>query len=454
MMMIRVRFAPSPTGYLHIGGARTALFNWLYARHHKGKFLLRIEDTDLERSTKENTDFIFKSLAWLGIDWDEEPTIQSQRSQRHVEVAHELLANGNAYRCFCTSEELEEMRASALARGCQPRYNNYWRDRDPKEAPTGVPSVIRFKTPQPGNVVINDMVQGQVTVDSEVLEDFVILRQDGSPTYMLAVVVDDHDMDITHIIRGDDHLTNAFKQKLIYEAMAWTIPTFSHIPLIHGSDGAKLSKRHGAIGVDAYEDMGILPEAMCNYLLRLGWSHGNAEIISREEAIEWFDVDHIGRSPARFDKEKLLFLNAHYLREADNTWLADQICQPDDSAIIRTRFITGMNSLKQRAKTLVELRDNAAFYRNVPAELSETAKTVIIDHALVSDFKAILEGHDDWTETALHAAAKLFATENAIKLVDLAQPVRVLLTGNTVSPSVFEIMAVLGKEEVFARLIG
>jgi glutamyl-tRNA synthetase len=450
--MVRVRFAPSPTGYLHLGGARTALFNWLYARHHKGKFLLRIEDTDLERSTKENTDFIFKALNWLGITFDEEPTIQSQRAQRHAEIAHELLAKGHAYRCYCTAEELEEMRTSALARGCQPRYNNYWRDRDPKEAPAGVPSVIRFKTPQPGNIIINDQVQGQVTVDSEVLEDFVILRQDGSPTYMLAVVVDDHDMDISHIIRGDDHLTNAFKQKLVYEAMGWTVPIFAHIPLIHGSDGAKLSKRHGAVGVDAYENMGILPEAMCNYLLRLGWSHGNAEIISKQEAIEWFDVDHIGRSPARFDKEKLLFLNAHYLREADNTWLADKICQPDDTDVIRTRFIAGMNSLKQRAKTLIELSDNAAIYRKVPAELSQTAKTIIIDHTLVADFKAALEGQSDFTEKALHEAAKIFAAERNIKLVDLAQPLRVLLTGNTVSPSVFEIMAVLGKEETFGRL--
>lgn len=451
-MMIRVRFAPSPTGYLHLGGARTALFNWLYARHHKGKFLLRIEDTDLERSTQENTDLIFKTLMWLGIDWDEEPTIQSKRSQRHAEIANELLTKGHAYRCFCTSEELEEMRATALAHGCQPRYNNCWRDRDPKEAPAGVPFVIRFKIPQTGPVIIDDKVQGQVTVDSEVLEDFVILRQDGTPTYMLAVVVDDHDMDITHIIRGDDHLTNAFKQQLVYEAMEWTVPTFSHIPLIHGSDGAKLSKRHGAVGVDAYEEMGILPEAMCNYLLRLGWSHGNAEIISREQAIEWFDVDHIGRSPARFDREKLLFLNAHYLREADNTWLADQICQPQDTDAVRTRFVAGMNSLKQRAKTLTELRDNAVFYREVPAELSETAKIIIIDHTLVADFKTILKEQADWTEAALHAVAKTFASEKTIKLVDLAQPLRVLLTGNTVSPSVFEIMAVLGKEETFRRL--
>ncbi|MEK7654628.1 MAG: glutamate--tRNA ligase family protein, partial [Pseudomonadota bacterium] len=282
--------------------------------------------------------------------------------------------------------------------------------------------------------------------------DFVILRQDGTPTYMLAVVVDDHDMGITHIIRGDDHLTNAFKQKLVYEAMGWTIPAFAHIPLIHGSDGAKLSKRHGAVGVDAYEEMGILPQAMCNYLLRLGWSHGNAEIITQSEAIEWFDVDHIGRSPARFDKEKLLFLNAHYLREADNTWLTDHICKPDDSSVIRTRFIEGMNSLKQRAKTLVELCDSAAFYRARPAGLSETAKTIIIDHTLVADFKEVLERQSEWTEQALHTVAKTFAIERNIKLVDLAQPLRVLLTGHTVSPSVFEIMAVLGKEETFVRL--
>ena len=450
--MIRVRFAPSPTGYLHIGGARTALFNWFYARHHKGKFLLRIEDTDLQRSTQENTDLIFKALTWLGIDWDEEPIIQSQRSQRHVEIAYELLAKGHAYKCFCTAEELEEMRTSALARGCQPRYNNYWRDRDPKEGPADAPFVIRFKIPQSGPLIINDMVQDKVTVESDVLEDFVILRQDGTPTYMLAVVVDDHDMGITHIIRGDDHLTNAFKQKLMYEAMGWNVPLFVHIPLIHGTDGAKLSKRHGAVGVDAYEAMGILPEAMCNYLLRLGWSHGNAEIISCDQAIEWFDVDHIGRSPARFDKEKLLFLNAHYLREADNTWLADQIMNPDDSDVTRTRFILGMNSLKQRAKTLIELRDNAAFYRSMPTQLSATAKGVDIDRLLTQDFRVILDAQSEWTEEALHAVAKAFAAEKGIKLVDLAQPLRVLLTGHTVSPSVFEIMFVLGKEEALARL--
>jgi glutamyl-tRNA synthetase len=316
-----------------------------------------------------------------------------------------------------------------------------------------MPSVIRFKIPQPGHITVDDMVQGQVTVDSEVLEDFVILRQDGTPTYMLAAVVDDHDMGITHIIRGDDHLTNTFKQKLVYEAMGWMAPRFAHIPLIHGTDGAKLSKRHGAVGVDAYQEMGILPEAMCNYLLRLGWSHGNAEIISQDQAIEWFDVDHIGRSPARFDKEKLLFLNAHYLREADNAWLADQISDTDDTDVIRQRFIVGMNSLKQRAKTLVELRENAAFYRKVPLKLSETAKVVIIDHALVADFRVVLEGQGDWTEASLHAVAKTFAAEKGIKLVDLAQPLRVLLTGNTVSPSVFEIMAVLGKAETLARLV-
>ena len=449
--MINVRFAPSPTGYLHIGGARTALFNWLYARHHHGKFLLRIEDTDLQRSTQENIDLIFKTLTWLGIDWDETPVIQSQRAKRHTEIAHELLTKGKAYRCFCTPEELEEMRESALARGCQPRYNNYWRDRDPKEAPSGTPYVIRFKIPEVGRITIDDQVQGDVSVDSDVLEDFVILRQDGNPTYMLAVVVDDHDMGITHIIRGDDHLTNAFKQKLVYEAMEWTIPSFAHIPLIHGADGAKLSKRHGAVGVDAYEKMGMLPEAMCNYLLRLGWSHGNDEIISRKQAIEWFDVDHIGRSPARFDLEKLLFLNAHYLREADNTWLANQISEPNDDTLIRGRFVAGMNSLKQRAKTLVELRDNAAFYRKAPTERSETAKAIIIDHTLVQDFVSTLKSLSDWSETSIHTAAKIFATEKGIKLVDLAQPLRVLLTGNTVSPSVFEIMAILGQEETISR---
>jgi glutamyl-tRNA synthetase len=315
-MSIRVRFAPSPTGYLHIGSARTALFNWLYARHHKGKMLLRIEDTDRARSTEEATQAIYKGLEWLGINWDEPPIHQFDRKDRHAEVAHYLLEKGLAYKCYCTPEELEAMREEALAKKQPPRYDGRWRDRSPLEAPEGIKPTIRFKAPQTGETVIEDLVQGAVKVPNQQLDDLIILRADGTPTYNLSVVVDDHDMAITHVIRGDDHLTNMFRQFQIFKAMRWNVPLYAHIPLIHGADGAKLSKRHGALGVEAYQNMGYLPEALRNYLLRLGWSHGDAEIISTNEAIQWFDLDHVGKSPARFDFIKLANLNGHYIREA------------------------------------------------------------------------------------------------------------------------------------------
>jgi glutamyl-tRNA synthetase len=312
------RFAPSPTGFLHIGGARTALFNWLYARHHGGRFLLRIEDTDRARSTQPAIDAILDGMRWLGLDWDGDAVFQFERSARHAEVAHALLANGHAYRCFATSEELEAMRAEQRANRQPLRYDGRWRDRDPSEAPAGAPFVIRLKAPREGQATIDDRVQGKVTVQNSELDDMVLLRSDGTPTYMLAVVVDDQDMGVTHVIRGDDHLNNAFRQLALIRAMGWPEPIYAHVPLIHGADGAKLSKRHGALGVEAYRDeMGILPEALSNYLLRLGWGHGDAEIISRDQAVEWFDLADVGRSPSRFDIKKLENLNGNYIREAD-----------------------------------------------------------------------------------------------------------------------------------------
>lgn len=321
-----VRFAPSPTGFLHIGGARTALFNWLFARRHGGRFLLRIEDTDRARSTPEAIAAILDGMGWLGLDWDGDETYQFARASRHAEVAFQLLEQGNAYKCFATPEELAELREQQRAARLPLRYDGRWRNRDPREAAEDAPFVIRLKAPTEGETVIEDRVQGRVTVQNSELDDMILLRSDGTPTYMLAVVVDDHDMGVTHVIRGDDHLNNAFRQLALIRAMGWLEPVYAHIPLIHGADGAKLSKRHGALGVDAYRDeLGMLPEAVNNYLLRLGWGHGDDEIISREQAIQWFDLDHVGRSPARFDLKKLENVNGHYIREADDGRLADMI---------------------------------------------------------------------------------------------------------------------------------
>ena len=460
-MSVIVRFAPSPTGYLHIGSARTALFNWLYARHHQGKMLLRIEDTDRARSTREAVDAIYKGLEWLGIDWDESPVHQFERMQRHVEVAQELLAIGMAYPCYCTPEELDEMRKEARAKGQPIRYDSRWRDRSPDEAPPGAQPVIRFKAPQKGNTVIHDLVQGEVHVSNYQLDDMIILRADGTPTYNLSVVVDDHDMGITHIIRGDDHLTNTFRQFQVYQAMGWKIPHFAHIPLIHGQDGAKLSKRHGALGIEAYRDMGYLPEALRNYLLRLGWSHGNHEIISTKEAIEWFDLDHVGKSPARFDFIKLANLNGHYIREMKNDDLLNLLIpfmekkrltlNPEALDLLKR----GMNGLKQRAKTLVELADNALFYVTIP-NLDEGAQKILDIEGL--ELLKLMEGYlssfpeTRWTEKNLEDYARKIAEEKNLKLGKLVQPLRAVLTGKTVSPSVFEILHILGKDKSLKRL--
>jgi glutamyl-tRNA synthetase len=459
-MKVITRFAPSPTGYLHIGSARTALFNWLYARHTGGKFLLRIEDTDRARSTDEAIDAIFDSLNWLGLTWNEDPVFQFSRAERHAKIAHQLLAEGKAYYCYCTPQELEQMREEARAKNLPPRYNGMWRDRDPSEAPAGIPPVIRFKAPQTGETVIEDQVQGTVRLQNNQLDDMVLLRADGTPTYMLSVVVDDHDMEITHIIRGDDHLTNAFRQQHLYLACGWDVPIFAHIPLIHGPDGAKLSKRHGALGAEAYRDLGFLPEAMRNYLLRLGWAHGDDEIISTEQAIEWFDLAAIGRSPARFDLAKLTNLNAHYMREADNERLFDIIMRPLSETFQRTlsadegkRILKGMAGLKSRAKTIVELIENAKFYIERPpfdekAEKLLTTDAISMIAPVISELKTLAEFTEQTTEEVVRKTAE----STGQKLGNLAQPLRVLLTGSTVSPSIFEIMEVLGRDETIKRL--
>ena len=377
---VRVRFAPSPTGYLHVGGARTALFNWLFARHHGGQYLLRIEDTDRERSTPAAVAAIIDGLKWLELEWDGEIVHQFARAARHAEVAQQLLAQGRAYRCYATPADLAEMREAQKAAGKPVRYDGRWRDRDPAEAPAGVAPVIRLKAPQTGITTVQDLVQGEVQVANEQLDDMVLLRGDGTPTYMLSVVVDDHDMAITHVIRGDDHLTNTFRQLQLYQAMGWDVPRFAHIPLIHGPDGAMLSKRHGALGVEAYREMGYLPEALRNYLLRLGWGHGDAETISTEQAVQWFDLDGVGRSPSRFDFAKLDNLNGHYLREADDGRLVELIRPQLEGRIARpvdgdglARLTRGMAGLKQRAKTLKELAASAAFYV-LPRPLAPDAK--------------------------------------------------------------------------------
>ncbi len=455
-MTVVTRFAPSPTGYLHIGGARTALFNWLYTRHLGGTFRLRIEDTDRARSTDEAIKLIIEGLKWLGIEWDGEVVMQFARANRHAEVARQLLAEGKAYHCYCTPTELEEMRNKARAEGKPMRYDGRWRDRDPKDAPAGVPPVIRLKAPQTGETVIDDMVQGRVTVANEVLDDMVLLRADGTPTYMHSVVVDDHDMEITHVIRGDDHLNNAFRQYQLYQAAGWKVPEFAHVPLIHGQDGAKLSKRHGALGVEAYRDMGYLPETMRNYLLRLGWGHGDDEIISTAQAIEWFDIKDVGRNAARLDIPKLDNLNGHYLREADDARLAELVIErlKDVDPVGRSRIERGMAGLKARAKTLVELAENARFYTLTrPIPISEKAKALLTPEArkLLADLSPALAS-TDFSETALEAAVRAFVETAKVKLGQVAQPLRAALAGETTSPGIFEVAAILGREEALGRI--
>src|SRR5579859_3301 len=456
-MTVTVRFAPSPTGYLHIGGARTALFNSLFARHHGGRCLLRIEDTDRARSTEPAIKAIIDGLAWLGLPFDGEIVMQSERAPRHAEVAHAMLAAGTAYRCYCSPEELEAMREKARAAGKPIRYDGTWRDRDPAQAPAGVKPVIRLRAPQTGSTVIQDGVQGEVKVDNEQLDDLVLLRADGTPTYMLSVVVDDHDMGITHVIRGDDHLTNAFRQTQIYLANGWAVPQFSHIPLIHGPDGAKLSKRHGALGIEAYRDMGYLPETLRNYLLRLGWGHGDDEIITDAQAIEWFDLPGIGRAPARLDFAKLDNLNGHYIRLADDARLVDLLADrigPFNQAQ-RAILLAAMGGLKSRAKTLVELAENARFYvatRPIPLDEKAKAQGTPEARALLGRLGTALESHADWSEAALEAAIRAFIETEGVKLGAVAQPLRAALAGAVTSPGIFEVMAVLGRDEALGRI--
>jgi len=464
-MTVVTRFAPSPTGYLHIGGARTALFNWLFARHHGGKYLLRIEDTDRARSTEPAIAAILDGLSWLGLPWDGEVTYQFARAARHAEVALEMLAKGHAYHCYASPQELDEMRAAQKAAGKPMRYDGRWRDRDPKEAPAGVKPVVRLKAPQTGQTVIKDAVQGEVTVENAQLDDMIMLRADGTPTYMLAVVVDDHDMGVTHVIRGDDHLNNAFRQLQIIRAMGWPEPVYAHIPLIHGPDGAKLSKRHGALGVDAYRDMGFLSAALRNYLLRLGWGHGDDEIISTQQAIEWFDLDGVGRSASRFDMAKLTNLNAHYLRETPDAELLPLVLprleeklggKVDDAG--RERILRGLNGVKPRARTLVELADSLAFYARAgaPPITDDKALAVLTPDAravMASLAQALEPQASDWSEKAVEEAVRKFAEANGLKLGQVAQPLRVALTGSTTSPGIFEVLAALGPAESKVRLL-
>lgn len=452
--MVVTRFAPSPTGYLHIGGARTALYNWLYARHFGGKFYLRIEDTDRERSTQDAIDKIFESLEWLKLSWDNEPVFQFSRAPLHAKLALDLVKQGKAYFCYCTPEELEEMRKKALAEGKSPKYNGMWRDRDPKDAPAGIKPVVRLKANQTGISVLHDMVQGTVTVDNSELDDLVLLRSDGTPTYMLSVVYDDHDMGITHVIRGDDHLTNTFRQMQIYEACGWDIPEFGHIPLIHGPDGAKLSKRHGALGVENYKDMGFLAKTMCNYLLRLGWSHGNDEIISREQAIEWFNSDKLGKSPSRLDLAKLTNLNAYYIRNADNKDLFDEVLPVLEKNIGRAvsdlekeRILRGMDGLKLRAKTILDMAESAKIYLEDFILFTPDKETRSVLVEVVAVIKTA-----DWTADSLEKSLRNLAEKQGKKFGEIAGPTRFALSNSKISPSAFDMMTALGREETIRRL--
>ena len=461
LMSVVTRFAPSPTGFLHVGGARTALFNWLYARHMGGTFRLRIEDTDRQRSTEEAVDAIFSALEWLGIDWDGDVVFQSSRAARHAEVARELLARGKAYRCFATPQELAEMRTRARAEGRSRVYDRRWRDRDPSEAPTDVAPVIRFKAPLDGETAIEDLVQGRVMVANQQLDDMVLLRADGTPTYMLSVVVDDRDMGITHVIRGDDHLNNAFRQHNLFRAMGWQPPECAHIPLIHGPDGAKLSKRHGALGLDAYRDAGYLPEAMRNYLLRLGWSHGDDEIISTEQAISWFDVGGIGKSSARFDLARLESLNARYIKNSDASALLDQLRPRFEARLGAPPSLTQLKRVEtllplliERSKTLEQFVDNAEPFVVCNLGLDDKAEKLLTTQARqrLSRLRGRLAGIDAWRADMLEERVRGFAESEQITLKDVAQPLRAALTGRTVSPPIFDVMVALGSEACLRRI--
>ncbi len=461
------RFAPSPTGFLHIGGARTALFNWLYARHHGGVMRLRIEDTDRARSTTDAIDAILNGLSWLGVPGDDEIVYQSARADRHREVAEQLLTDGKAYRCYATPEELDDMRERARAEGRPPRYDGRWRDRDPGDAPAGAPFAVRLKAPTEGETVIDDAVQGRVTFANKDLDDLIILRSDRSPTYMLAVVVDDHDMGVTQIIRGDDHLTNAARQSMIFDALGWDVPGMAHIPLIHGPDGAKLSKRHGALGVDAYRDMGYLPSALRNYLVRLGWSHGDDEFFTTDEMVELFSLEAVGKSPSRFDFQKLENMNGHYIRgEAPDALMtameAIAPSEPDGEAAVaalsgpmRANVAALMPAMAERAKTVRELIDAARFlWAARPLSLDDKAAK-LIDEDAKAHLKGVgeaLAAVDDWSIEPVEAAVREYTKSAGAKLGKVAQPLRAALTGRTTSPPIFDVIAGLPKEEALGRI--
>ncbi|MEH3159191.1 MAG: glutamate--tRNA ligase [Sphingomonas taxi] len=451
---IVTRFAPSPTGYLHLGGARTALFNWLFARHHGGKFLLRIEDTDRARSTQPAIDAILRGLQWLEIDWDGDAVFQFARADRHAEVAHQMVASGHAYRCYMTQEEIAAQREAAQAAKQPLRIRSPWRDRT--DHPEGQPFVVRLKAPREGATTIEDRVQGAVTVQNSELDDLILLRSDGTPTYMLAVVVDDHDMGVTHVIRGDDHLNNAFRQLPIYRANGWPEPVYAHIPLIHGTDGAKLSKRHGAVGIEAYrDDLGILPEAFDNYLLRLGWGHGDDEIINRAQAIEWFDLDAVGKSPSRFDLKKLENLNGHYIRAADDARLAGLVAGIGGYGDVDL-LTRAMPVLKARAANLNELSEGAAFlFAARPLDMDPAAADLLAGDApprLLAALHAALDAVQQWDQEAIEAAVRQVAEAQGVKLGQVAQPLRAALTGRKTSPGIFDVLALLGKGESLGRI--
>ncbi len=455
------RFAPSPTGDLHIGGARTALFNWLFARHHGGKFLLRIEDTDRARSTPEATDAIFQGLNWLGLDWDEEPVSQFSRVERHAEVAHEMLEAGAAYRCYATKDEIDAFRAEAKAAGRPPLFLSPWRDKGPQDWPESE-YTVRLKAPREGEVVVEDAVQGKVTWKAETLDDLILLRSDGTPTYMHAVVVDDHDMGVTHVIRGDDHLTNAARQSLIYMANGWDVPVFAHIPLIHGPDGAKMSKRHGATSVIEYRDMGYLPVAMRNYLARLGWSHGDEEFFTDAQMIEWFGLDAVGKSAARFDFAKLANLNGQHMRASDDVTLVHSLEEliaaqqmPALTSDQKTALTTAMPGLKERVKTVTELHDISYYIlAKRPLDFDEKAAKLINSETvpLLLRLTERLRNASDWSEEITDQIVRTFADDEQLKLGKVAQPLRAALTGRAISPGVFDVMETLGRQETLARL--
>lgn len=461
-MSVVTRFPPSPTGFMHVGNARTAIFNYLYAKHNNGKFVVRIEDTDRKRHSEEAVEAIKDGLKWLGLDYDGEMTSQFARLDRHTEIAQKLIETGHAYYCYCTPEELDEMREKAKTEGKKTFYDRRWRDAAPQDAPKDIDPVVRIKAPLDGSTTIQDHVQGEVTVENDQLDDFIILRADKTPTYMLSVVVDDHDMGITHILRGDDHLNNTFRQAVIFNAMGWNVPEFAHLPLIHGADGAKFSKRHGAQSVQEFRDMGYLPEALFNYLLRLGWSHGDDEIIPKEKAIEWFDLQSIGKAPAKFDFAKLENLNAHYINECENERLTD-LAAPfyaerhnitlDETA--KNRILQGIDELKSRSKTLHQFVDESAFYaKTFPYTFDEKAQNTLNDaKEILTALLNLFKEQENLTSDFVQQSCKDIAKEvmNG-KMGKVAMPLRAAVTGTTVSPSIFHACEILGKEETCKRI--